>query len=89
MPTLFIDYLTANDPTLNPALNDSQKAALYAEFASGGETGWDFSARWNAGSPSKVGGLVSLNVRNCVGPDLNSILCEFIFGSEMVNLVCV
>jgi alpha,alpha-trehalase len=49
---------------------------LYAEFASGGETGWDFSARWFAGSTSAFGGLVSLNIRNMVGPDLNSILCE-------------
>ena len=72
------DYLTANDPTLQPPLNDSQKANLYAELASGGETGWDFSMRWFAGSPSKVGGLVSLNIRNTIGPDLNGILCEYL-----------
>lgn len=71
-----IDYQTANDPSVQPPLNDSQKADLYAELASGGETGWDFSMRWFAGSSSTHGGLLSLNVRNIVGPDLNSILCE-------------
>ena len=73
----FIDYLTANDPSVQPALNDSQKADLYAELASGGETGWDFSMRWFTGSLSTLGGLLSLNVRNVVGPDLNAILCEY------------
>jgi len=68
------DYLTANDPSIQPPLNDSQQADLYAELASGGETGWDFSARWFAGSTSAFGGLASLNIRNIVGPDLNSIL---------------
>lgn len=80
-----IDYLTANNPSVQPPLNDSQKANLYAEFASGGETGWDFSMRWFPGSPSKVGGLVSLNVRNMVGPDLNGILCELSLLSKMMQ----
>ncbi|KAJ7081150.1 glycoside hydrolase [Mycena belliarum] len=39
------DYETAHDPSL-PALNASARAALYAELASGAETGWDFSSRW-------------------------------------------
>lgn len=32
------DYMTANDPDA-PTLNDTQKADLYAELASGAETG--------------------------------------------------
>ena len=76
-----IDYQTANDPSVQPPLNDSQKADLYAEFASGGESGWDFSSRWYAGSTSKIGGLLSLNIRRIIGPDLNSIICEFISAS--------
>lgn len=76
-----IDYLTANDPSLQPPLSDLQKADLYAELASGGETGWDFSMRWFTGSPSNMGGLVSLNIRNIIGPDLNAILCEFYYLS--------
>jgi hypothetical protein len=36
---LFSDYLTANGPNIKTPLNDTQKAALYAELASGAETG--------------------------------------------------
>lgn len=38
---LDIDYLTANDPTLG-TLNESQRAELYSELASGAETGLIF-----------------------------------------------
>ena len=76
-----IDYSTANDVNLKPPLNNSQKVDLYAEFASGSESGWDFSSRWYAGSTSKIGGLLSLNIRRIIGPDLNSIICEFISAS--------
>ena len=72
-----IDYITANDPSVQPPLNETQRADLYAELASGAESGWDFSMRWFSGSPSTVKGLVSLNVRSMVGPDLNAIICEF------------
>lgn len=34
-----LDYLTANGPTVKTPLNDTQKSALYAELASGAETG--------------------------------------------------
>jgi alpha,alpha-trehalase len=37
------DYLTANAPDINPPLNDTQRAALYAELASGAETGKELS----------------------------------------------
>lgn len=70
-----VDYLTANGPGINPPLNDTQKAALYAELASGAETGWDYTARWFR--PTANGsndGLRSLDVRNNVAIDLNSIL---------------
>ena len=33
------DYLTANDPELTIPLNESQRSDLYAELASGAETG--------------------------------------------------
>jgi len=67
------DYTTANGPTVNPALNDTQKASLYAELASGAESGWDYSSRWLSAANANQG-LLALNVRNTVGVDLNSIL---------------
>jgi alpha,alpha-trehalase len=71
------DYLTANDPDLATPLNESQRSDLYAELASGAETGWDYSARWLS-KPRVSGnaGLRSLNVRNTIPICLNSILCE-------------
>jgi len=75
------DYTTANDPTVTPALNDTQKASLYAELASGAETGWDYTMRWfSIGKEAE--GLRSLNVRNTVAVDLNSILCGSFFYTE-------
>jgi alpha,alpha-trehalase len=71
-----IDYLMANDRTANPPLSASQKADLYAELATGSETGWELSSRWFAGGNSAARGLLRLNVRNVVGPDLNGIMCE-------------
>ncbi|KAG6867339.1 hypothetical protein C0993_004208, partial [Termitomyces sp. T159_Od127] len=66
------DYTTANVPD---TLNDTQKAALYAELASGAESGWDYTVRWFAPtSDSSNDGLRSLNVRNTIPIDLNSIL---------------
>ncbi len=69
------DYITANTPDL-PALNESQRANLYAELASGAETGWDYTARWLR-EPNAHGdaGLRTLNVRGTIAIDLNSILC--------------
>lgn len=72
---LYIDYTTANDPSL-PALNETQRAALYAELASGAESGWDYTARWFTHGPAN-GTLRDLNVRNTIAIDLNSILCVF------------
>ena len=79
---IIIDYLTVNDPTLQTPLNDSQKADLYAELATAAEAGWDFSSRWFAGSTSTLGGLLSLNGRSMVGPDLNGIICELYISAS-------
>ncbi|CAL1713673.1 unnamed protein product [Somion occarium] len=73
------DYLTANDPTLSTPLSDSERADLYAELASGAETGWDYSSRWEknpfaGGSNDTNPGLRTLNIRGTLPVDLNSIL---------------
>ncbi|KAJ7644707.1 glycoside hydrolase family 37 protein [Roridomyces roridus] len=66
----FTDYTTATDPT-QPVLNDTQREALYAQLASGAETGWDYSSRWLT---NVTAGLRSLDVKGIVPVDLNSIL---------------
>lgn len=67
------DYTTANGPKVVPALDETQKAALYAELASGAESGWDYTMRWfRRGGLSS--GLLALNVRNTIAVDLNSLL---------------
>ncbi|CAJ2513388.1 Uu.00g015070.m01.CDS01 [Anthostomella pinea] len=82
------DYITANNhsyyatsgiiyPESKP-LDEDEKATLYANLASGAETGWDYSSRWIA-NPSDAANdvyfpLRSLNTVNTVGVDLNSIL---------------
>ncbi|KAI8986137.1 glycoside hydrolase [Trametes punicea] len=73
------DYLTANDPTLQTPLTEDQRADLYAELASGAETGWDYSSRWMSqpfagGSNNTNPALRSLNVRQTIPVCLNSIL---------------
>jgi alpha,alpha-trehalase len=79
------DYTTANGPKVTPALNDTQKASLYAELASGAETGWDYTMRWfSVGNEAE--GLRSLNVRNTVGVDLNSILCGSSFIPNRIRM---
>ncbi|KZT11812.1 glycoside hydrolase family 37 protein [Laetiporus sulphureus 93-53] len=72
------DYSTAFDPTL-PPLDEDQRSELYAELASAAETGWDFSSRF--ASDPYAGGtnntnptMRTINVRNNVPVDLNSIL---------------
>ncbi|KAI0845278.1 glycoside hydrolase family 37 protein [Daldinia vernicosa] len=88
------DYITANNrsyyaesgiiyPESHP-LNESEKAELYSNLASGAETGWDYTSRWIA-NPSDAAKdvyfpLRSLNTNNIVPVDLNSIL----FANEMV-----
>lgn len=79
------DYNTAFDPTL-PALDESARSDLYAELASGAETGWDYSTRFVkeplvGGTNGTNQALRALNVRAHVPVDLNSILCTSIFQS--------
>ncbi|KAH9947465.1 glycoside hydrolase [Amylocystis lapponica] len=73
------DYLTANDPTLSVPLNESQRADLYSELASGAETGWDYSSRFISqpllgGSNNTNPALRTLNVKSNIPTCLNSIL---------------
>ncbi|PPQ65887.1 hypothetical protein CVT26_000907 [Gymnopilus dilepis] len=63
------DYTTVN--SVSPALNDSAKAELYAQLATGAESGWDYTTRFFL---SPQDGLNSINIRNTVPVDLNSIL---------------
>ena len=79
-----IDYLTANDPSLKPPLNETQKADVYAELASASESGWEYSTRWFPGLSKSVG-LVNLKVRNIIGTDLNSIMCELSLLPKMIQ----
>lgn len=84
------DYITATNgsyfaesgiiyPTAKP-LNDSQKATLYSNLASGAESGWDYSSRWLR-TPLDAAEdiyfpLRSLNVIETVPVELNSILYQ-------------
>ncbi|KAH6660296.1 trehalase [Truncatella angustata] len=88
------DYISANNrsyyatsgiiyPEVNP-LNDSEKAELYANLATGAESGWDYSSRWLM-NPSDAADdvyfpLRSLNARNIVSVDINSIM----YANEIV-----
>ena len=64
-------------------LNDSQIAQLYANLASGAESGWDYSSRWIANPADAANdvyfSLRSLNTVNIVPVDVNSIL----YANEM------
>lgn len=67
------DYLTANAPEINPPLNNTQKAMLYAEIATGAESGWDYTTRWFTDGDND-GSLRNLGIRSLIPIDLNSIL---------------
>lgn len=69
------DYQTVHDPTL-ASLNDTEAAEVYSELASGAETGWDFSSRFQTVPALGNPGLRSVNVKNNIPICLNSILCE-------------
>jgi alpha,alpha-trehalase len=71
------DFSTAFDAS--PALNQSQRETLFAELASGAETGWDYSSRWcKAPLQSNISdnnpALRTLNTRAVVPVDLNALL---------------
>jgi len=82
------DYVTANNATYfneegeefnaTQPLNETQKATLYSNLASGAESGWDYSARWIANPSDAVTEtffpLRSLNTIEIIPVELNSIL---------------
>jgi alpha,alpha-trehalase len=82
------DYVTANNRTYfneegqqfnsSRALNSTEMSTLYANLASGAESGWDYSMRWVKNPLDAISGtsfpLRSLNTVNILPVDLNSIL---------------
>ncbi|KAF8600265.1 trehalase [Ceratobasidium sp. AG-I] len=73
------DYLAANGEDITTPLTEEQKGDLYAELASGAESGWDYTSRWArepfAGNETDtLPKLRTLNLRALVPVDLNSIL---------------
>ncbi|KAH6612084.1 Six-hairpin glycosidase-like protein [Boeremia exigua] len=82
------DYITANNLTYfneegeqfnaSQPLTDDEKAVLYADLASGAESGWDYTSRWLKNPSDAVNDnffpLRSLNVINTIPVELNSIL---------------
>ncbi|PVH98105.1 glycoside hydrolase family 37 protein [Periconia macrospinosa] len=82
------DYVTANNQSYyneegkifnaTVSLNETERATLYSNLASGAESGWDYSSRWLANPNDAVSDtffpLRSLNTINTIPVDLNSIL---------------
>ncbi len=82
------DYITANNQSYYAAsgiiypstgsLSESERVAVYAQLASGAESGWDFGSRWlalpNDAARDVYFPLRSVNINNLVPVDLNSIL---------------
>ena len=64
-----------HDPTLTTPLTDEQADELYSELASGAESGWDFTARFEAVPQFGNPGLRTYNIKNTIPVCLNSILC--------------
>ncbi|CAO3677099.1 unnamed protein product [Umbelopsis vinacea] len=71
------DYQTAQNGT---GYNETQIESLYADLATGAETGWDYCARWTrsktaaSNDPNSYQILRTLNTRNVVPIDLNALL---------------
>ncbi|KAF2124925.1 glycoside hydrolase family 37 protein [Dothidotthia symphoricarpi CBS 119687] len=82
------DYTTANNETYfntegeefnaTITLNEAEIAKLYANLASGAESGWDYSSRWIKNPADAVSDesfpLRSLNTMDIIPVELNSIL---------------
>ncbi|KIK16915.1 glycoside hydrolase family 37 protein [Pisolithus microcarpus 441] len=68
------DYLTANDPAYGTPLTQQQAEALCGELASGAESGWDFTARFEMVPQFGDPGLRTYNMQNTIPVCLNSIL---------------
>jgi len=62
----------------SPALDETARGDLYAELATGAESGWDYSSRWckipviNVTDNNPA--LRTLNARAIIPVDLNSLL---------------
>lgn len=86
------DYLTANGADIEVPYTEDQKAALYAELASGAESGHDYTARFATnpylGNITDQNPLLrTLNVRATIPVDLNSILYKYrSLLAELYNL---
>ncbi|KAI8582719.1 hypothetical protein K450DRAFT_226590 [Umbelopsis ramanniana AG] len=71
------DYQTVQNGT---GYNQTQIESLYADLATGAETGWDYCARWTrnkepaSDDPNSYKILRTLNTRNVIPVDLNSLL---------------
>jgi alpha,alpha-trehalase len=86
--SFYEDYVTANNESYynkegevfnaTSQLNETERAELYANLASGAESGWDYSSRWLKNPSDAVTDtffpLRSLNTVNTIPVDLNSIL---------------
>jgi alpha,alpha-trehalase len=82
------DYVTVNNQTyfnkngqqfnVSRQLNETEKATLYSNLASGAESGWDYSTRWVKNPSDAISDtsfpLRSLNTINIIPVDINSIL---------------
>ena len=75
-----LDYDLANGEDVIPPLSASEKAELYAEMASGAESGWDYTARFFKQSNGRDG-IRRLDIRNTIPICLNSIMCMFLMFS--------
>ncbi|KAH8829448.1 trehalase [Flagelloscypha sp. PMI_526] len=63
------DYNLVN-PKGQEVLTEDQRSQLYAELATGAESGWDYSSRWMDGAAD----LTKLRIRGTIPVDLNAIL---------------
>ena len=82
------DYTTASNSSYyaedgiiypeNVELNETEKAFVYSNLASGAESGWDYTSRWMSRPRDALGHnyfpLRYLNIVNIVPVELNSIL---------------
>ena len=70
------DYNTAFGA--EPPLNETQRSDLYAELATGAESGWDYSSRWCKepllNVTDNLPALRTLNARAIIPVDLNALL---------------
>ncbi|KAK9759682.1 hypothetical protein K7432_017059, partial [Basidiobolus ranarum] len=71
-------YIEDYNTVEKSGLNAQQKKDLYADIATGAESGWDYSSRWLKVYPGRNESgpeiLRSLNTRKIVPADLNAIL---------------